>query len=90
MGGSESDRDLGPHGQGIDAPLPLGEQVDDLDPARAGESLADAGELLVESVLRIAIERLTFMTITLSVFHFSHPRFVGGSPDRHFDILIVL
>ena len=57
VGGGPPDPDLGSCGQGLDAPLPLGEQIEDLDPAGTGEGLADAGELLVESVLRHAIAR---------------------------------
>ena len=53
----QPDADLGACSQGLDASLPLRQQVEDLNPAGAGEGLADAGELFVEVVLCRAIGR---------------------------------
>src|SRR5438270_6315867 len=42
-------------GERLDAALALGEQLEQLQPVRAGQSLPDAGELSVEAVLEEAV-----------------------------------
>lgn len=57
VGGGQPDADLGACSQGLDASLPLRQQVEDLNSAGTGKGLAHPGELLVEVVLRRAIGR---------------------------------
>lgn len=57
MRGSQGYARVGLAGQGLDAVLALGEEVEQLDPAGAGQGLADSGELLVEGGLRRAWAR---------------------------------
>src|SRR5437660_12398791 len=42
-------------GERLDAALALGEQLEQLEPVRAGQGLPDAGELSVEAVLEEAV-----------------------------------
>src|SRR5438105_11951481 len=41
--------------QGVNGPFPLSEQLQNLEPMRTGERLADAGELPVQAVLELAV-----------------------------------
>ena len=45
-------------GQRLDGPIPLRQEFEKLEPMRAGERLADAGELAVEAVLEDAVGRI--------------------------------
>lgn len=53
IGGRESDFAR----QRVDGAFALGEQFEDFEPVRAGERLADPGELAVETVLELAVGR---------------------------------
>ena len=50
------DRDPGEVGELVDAALPLGEELEELQPGRARERRADAGERLEDGALGVGVD----------------------------------